>query len=72
MRFQSRELVATDEPAIITKPVLDAVVMKNGESDGCFPDPSCANEGYGFEVFGETNKLFNELVKQVLQWGWGR
>jgi hypothetical protein len=70
MRTRSWELVATDESTVIAKPGLDAIVVKDGESDGCFPDPPCANEGDGFEVFGETNELLDQLVASETGPGW--
>ena len=52
MRARCRELIATDEPTVIAKPLFDPVVMEDGESNGCFPDPPRANESDRFEVFG--------------------
>jgi hypothetical protein len=37
-------------------------VVEDGESDGCLPNPSCTNESDGFEVFGETDELLDQLV----------
>jgi len=62
MSTGSWELIATDESTVIAKPVLDVIVVQDGESDGCFPNAPCAYEGYGFEVVGETKELLDKLV----------
>jgi hypothetical protein len=62
MSARSWELVATNEPAILAKPLLDAVVVEDGQGDGCLPDPPCADESDGREVFGETNDLLDQFV----------
>jgi hypothetical protein len=62
MKPRSWEFIATDESTIIAKPGLDVIVVKDGESDRGFPDPSCANEGDGLQVFGETYELLDQLV----------
>ena len=64
------ELVATDEPAVIPKPFLDAIVVKDGQGDGCFPDPPCTEESDSREVFSETNYLVDQFVasKTGVRW----
>jgi hypothetical protein len=62
MRARSWELIAADESTVIAKPGLDAIVVEDGESDGGFPNPSCTDEGDGFEVFGETNELLDQFI----------
>jgi len=57
MSARGRELVATDEPTIITKPLLNAVVVENSQSNGSLPDPACANKSNGREFLNETNDL---------------
>jgi hypothetical protein len=32
------ELVAADEPTVVAKPSFDAIVVEDGESDGCLAD----------------------------------
>jgi hypothetical protein len=49
MRTRSWELVATNEPAVLAKPLLDAIVVEDSESDGC-------------EGSGETNDLFDQFI----------
>jgi hypothetical protein len=62
MSTRSRELVATDEPAVLAEPFLDAVVVEDGQSNRRLPDPPYANESDGCEFFGETNDLLDQLV----------
>ena len=57
-----RELVASDEPTIVTETLLDAVVVEDCESDGCLADPSWTDESNRGEVFSETNNLLNQII----------
>jgi hypothetical protein len=61
MSARSRELVAADESTVIAKPFLDAIVVEDSEGDGCFPDPPCTDESDGFEVFGNSDDLLDQL-----------
>ena len=56
------ELVTANEPAVISKPLLDAIVMEDGKGDGCLPDPSWADEGEWGEVLGEVGDLLNQII----------
>ena len=47
---RSRKLVATDESPIITKPPFDAIVVEDGQGDGCFPDATCPDESDWIEI----------------------
>ena len=38
------ELVATDEPTVVTETLLNAIVVEDCQSDGRFADPPCADE----------------------------
>jgi hypothetical protein len=38
------KLVAADEPPVLVKPFLDAIVVEDGQGNGCFPDPTCTDE----------------------------
>ena len=65
--------VTTDESTVISKPLLDSVVVEDGQSNRCFPDPSWTNEGEWGEVFCETDDLLDQIVapKTGPRW-WGR
>ena len=67
------ELVAANKSAAIAKPLLDVIVMEDGQCDGCFANPSGTYESNRFEVFSETDNLLDELIapKKVLGWKWG-
>ena len=62
MSTRSWKLVATNESAVIAKPGLDAIVMKNGESDRGFSDAPRPDGSDGFEVFSESNNLLDEVI----------
>ena len=70
MNTRGGELVATDKPAVVPEPFLDAIVVKDGQGNGCFPDPACTKESDRCEVFSETNYLADQLVasKTGVRW----
>ena len=49
------ELVATDEPMVVSKPLFGAVVVEDGQGNSRFPDSTCTDESDWSEVFGETS-----------------
>ena len=53
------ELVTADESTVIAKPFLDAIVVEDGQRDGCLADPPGTDESDGFQVFGEVNDLLD-------------
>ena len=53
------ELVATDEPAVVAKPLLDSIVVEDGQGDRSFPDPAGADESDWTKVFSEMDDLLN-------------
>jgi hypothetical protein len=66
------ELVATNEPTIVTKSLLGAVVVENSQCDGSLPDPACTNESNWCEILSEANNLLDEFVasKEDPWWRW--
>jgi hypothetical protein len=58
------ELVATDEPAVVAKPLLDSIVVENGQGDGGFPDPAGADESDWTKVF-ERDGLLPRSTRRV-------
>ena len=62
MREGGGELVATDESTVITESLLDATVVEDSQSDGCFPDLPWTYEGDWGEIFSETNDLLDQVV----------
>ena len=66
------ELVTTYEPSVVTEPLFDAAVVKDGQSDGRLADPAGTNESNWGQVFCEPNDLLDQLVasKEIPRW-WG-
>jgi len=62
MDTRCRELVTTDKSTVVAEPVLDAIVVEDGEGDGRLPNTPCADESDGLEVFSESDDLFNQSV----------
>ena len=73
MNARRGELIAADESTVTAKPFFDAMMVEDGECNRCFPDPPCTDEGDGFEVFGKTDDLFDQLLTPETdsRW-WGR
>ena len=73
MSARCRELVTTDEPAVVSESFLDAIVVEDSQGDGCFPDPSWTDESDWIEGFGDTEDLLDQLVTSETgprPWGW--
>ena len=62
MSTRGGELIAADEPAVVSKPLLDPVVVENGQGNGCLPDSSGTDESDRNEVFGEIDDLLDQFV----------
>ena len=74
MGERGRELVTTDEPTVVAKPFLDAIVVENGQGDGSFPNPTYPDERDWCAAVGETNDLLNQFIaSESGPWwrGWG-
>ena len=55
-------MIATDESTVAAKPVFNAIVVEDGESDRCFPDPTWTDESNWNEMLRVTDDLPNQLV----------
>ena len=67
------ELVTADKSTVVPKPLLDAVVMEDGQSDGRFPDPAWADQGDWSEAFSEDDNPLDQLVaSETSPWRRGR
>jgi len=62
MSGQGKELIATDESTVVTKPLLDAVVVQNGQSDGRLADSASTDKSNWGEIFRETDNPLDQLV----------
>ena len=73
MRGRSRKLIAANESTVLAKSFLDPSVVEDGESNGCFPDPSCTNESDGLEVISEPGDFLDQVTPpKTAPWGRGR
>ena len=70
MNMRRRELVATYESPVIAKPALDAVVVKDSEGNGCFPNPPCTDESKRVEVVSKTNDVLDQFIASETGPGW--
>jgi hypothetical protein len=62
MSTRGWELVAADESAIVPKPSLDPVVVKNGQGDGGLPNSPSADQSNRGEALGEIDDLLDQFV----------
>ena len=62
MSTRCRELVATDEPAVVPEPFLDPIVVEDGQGNGCFPDSPWTDECDRREVFSKAKNLLDQIV----------
>ena len=72
MSERGRELVATDEPTIVAKPLFDAVVVEDGQSDGSLADSARANESDRSVVFCEAHDFLDQRIasEERPRWLW--
>ena len=59
MSTGGRELVATDEPAVVAKLLLDSIVVENGQGNGGLSNTTSADESNWAEVPSETYYLLD-------------
>ena len=62
MNLRGGELVATNEPAVVSETLFDVIVVEDSESDGRFSDSSRTNESDWSEGFSDTNNPFDHVV----------
>jgi len=55
-------LITADEPTVVAKPLLDPIMVEDGQSDGGLADSASTNEGNWDKVLGKTDYLLNQLV----------
>jgi len=55
-------LVTTDEATVVAKPLLDPIVVEDGQGDGCLADSASTDEGDWSEVLSEIDYLLDQLV----------
>jgi hypothetical protein len=62
MGRRSGKLITANESTVPAESLFDLIVMEDLESDGCLPNPPCADEGDGFKAFSESDYLLNQLA----------
>ena len=62
MSVGGRELIAADKSTVGTKSSFDVSVVEGLQSDGGLPDSSGTDESDGYEAFGHTDDLVDQLV----------
>jgi len=71
MRGRGRESITTNESTVIIKPLLDSVVVEDGQGDRGLADSPSTNQGNRGRLFGETDYLLDQLVASKER-PWGR
>ena len=62
MSARGGKLVATYKSTIISEPLLDAIVMEDGQGNGCFPDPPWTDESDRGEIFYEVDGELDQVI----------
>ena len=74
MGKRGRELVAADESTVVAKLLFDAIVVKDGKSDGCLANPAGTDQSDRCEALCPANDLLGQLAaseEYPRWWGWG-
>ena len=53
------KLIAADKPPVLVETFLDAVIVEDGQGNGCFANTTRTDESDWGEAFGETDDLLN-------------
>ena len=56
------ELVAADKLTVLAEPLLDTIVVEDGERDGRLADPANANESDWSEISCQSNDILDQFV----------
>ena len=55
-------MVATNESTVIAKPLLDPIMVENGQGDRCLANSASTDEGDWNKVLSKIDYLFDQLV----------
>ena len=72
MSARGGELVATDEPTAVAKPLFDALVVEDSQSNRCLANSTGTNQGDRNEIFCETNDPLDQLAASKACSRWWR
>ena len=67
-----RKLITADEPPVVTKLLLDPVVVEDSQGDRGLPDSASTNESDWDKVLGEVDYLLDQLVTSEEDSWWRR
>ena len=62
MGRRSRELVTANKSTVMAKPLLDPVVVENGQGDGGLADSASTDEGDWIKVLNKMDYLLDQLI----------
>ena len=62
MSARGRELVTPNESTVVTKPLLDPVVLENGQCDRGLANSTSTDESDWSKLLGEIDYLLDQLV----------
>ena len=72
MRERGGEPVATDEPTVIAKTLLDAIVVEDNQGDARLANSASTDESDRSEVFCQTDDLLDQLTTSEMGSRWLR
>ena len=72
MRERGGEPVATDEPTVIAKTLLDAIVVEDNKGDARLANSASTDESDRSEVFCQTDDLLDQLTTSEMGSRWLR
>ena len=56
------EMIAADEPTIVTEHLFDASIVKEGQDYGCLPNPAGPDQSDWCEVLCETDDPLDQII----------
>ena len=72
MRERGGEPVATDEPTVIAKTLLDAIVVEDNQGDARLANSASTDESDRSKVFCQTDDLLDQLTTSEMGPRWLR
>jgi len=61
MGLRGGELIATDEPTVIAKPLLDLIVVESSQGNGGLANSASTNESDWKEILSKIDYLLDQL-----------